>query len=160
MTAWLAFCLSCCVLVSFAVWSRKPTKARGLSVAALLVIVPVSGALMLMQRGWSVPLFPYLVDLPDGKLDVVGVHLIPERAIYLTLLIGGEPRLYVLPWNAQGASQIQRGMEGGQGNGKLKVKKRTGKTNDEEFPLELHGEPQASLPEKQPEQSYQYERQG
>ena len=38
-------------------------------------------------------------------------------------------------------------------------KKRTGHAEDD-FPMELHGAPQPSHPEKQPETAYQYERQG
>lgn len=159
MTAWLISSFAACILTSFAVWSRYPTRARGITVLALLMVVPLSGVTMLVQRGWSAPLVAYLVDLPEGKMEVVGVYLVPETAIHLTLLVGSEPRLFVLPWSAGGASQLQRLMEGGAGGGKIKAKKRTGKTRDDEFPLELHGEPQPSLPEKMPEQSFEYERQ-
>ena len=154
MISWLALSLALCTITSIAVWSRRPTKARGLAVIALLAVVPLSGGLLLVQRGWAAPLVPYLAELPEGEIDVFGVRLIPEQAIYLMLSVGGEPRLFVLPWNAKAASELQRLMEKGEG---VKAK-RKGKTKDDETPLEFWGQPQRSHPEKQPETSYEYER--
>lgn len=160
MITWLALSTALCTITSLAIWSRRPTQARGLAVAALLAIVPASGGLLLMERGWAVPIVPYLADLPDGEITVHGAKLIPEVAIYLWLDIAGEPRAFRLDWNAEAASKLQRLMEGREGTGEIKATKRTGLTERDAFPLELHGAPQKPLPEKQPEQSFEYERQG
>lgn len=155
MISWLALSTALCTVTSLAVWSRRPTQARGLAVAALLAIVPISGGLLLIQRGWAAPIVPYLAELPDGEIEVHGFRLIPEVAIYLWLDVEGEPRAFVLPWNAGAASQLQRLGEKGEG---VKAKKRVGNPKEDESELEFHGEPQKPLPEKQPETSFQYER--
>jgi hypothetical protein len=117
----------------------------------------MSGGLLLIQRGWAAPIVPYLAELPEGEIDVFGVRIVPEQAIYLMLSVNDEPRLFVLPWNAKAASELQRAME--QGNG-VKAKKRAGNPKEDESELEFHGEPQRAAPEKQAEPSFQYERQG
>lgn len=156
MIAWLGLSTALCTITSLAVWSRRPTQARGLAVAALLAIVPMSGGLLLIQRGWAAPIVPYLAELPEGELTVDGFRLVPEQAIYLMLSVDGEPRLFVLPWDAEAASKLQRLGEKGEGV-QARRKKRTGHADDD-FPMELHGAPQPSHPEKQPETAYQYER--
>jgi hypothetical protein len=153
--SWLILSASLAAITSIAVWSRRPTMARGLAVIALLVVIPLSGGLLLVQRGWATPLVPYVSELPEGEIEVHGFRLIPDVAIYLMLSVDGEPRLFVLDWNAKAASQLQRAMEQGQG---VKAKKRKGRAHEDDAPLEFHGKPQESLPEKQPEQSYEYQR--
>lgn len=155
MTAWLALSLCFAVSASIAIWSRRPTQARGLAVIALLAVVPLSGGLLLVQRGWAAPIVPYLADLPSGDITVHGARLIPEVAIYVWLEVDGEPRAFRMPWNAKAASELQRAMEAGKG---VKAKKRTGKPKRDESPLEYHGAPQRAHPEKMPEQSFEYER--
>lgn len=155
MTVWLGLSLALCAVTSIAVWSRRPTMARGLAVIAMLAVIPLSGVLLFSQRGWARPVVPYLSQFPDGELQVDGVRLVPEVAIFLMLSDGGEPRLFVLPWSAKAASELQRLMEKGQG---VKAKKRMGNPKEDESELEFHGEPQRSLPEKQPETPFQYER--
>ena len=79
----------------------------------------------------------------------------PQHEVGIPCQPAGEPRAFRLPWNAKAASELQRLMEKGEG---VKAKKRTGHTDDDELPMEFMGEPQASLPEKQPEAAYEYER--
>lgn len=156
MIAWLGLSTALCTITSLAVWSRRPTQARGLAVAALLAIVPLSGGLLLVQRGWAAPVVPYLAELPEGEITVHGARLLPEVAIYVWLEVNGEPRAFRLPWDAKAASELQRAMEAGNG---VKAKKRQGKDKPaDNSPLEFHGQPQPAHPEKQPEPSFQYER--
>jgi hypothetical protein len=158
--SWLFLSTALCTITSLAIWSRRPTRARGLAVIALLAIVPISGGLLASERGWPVTPLPLLADLPEGEMTVHGVSLVPEAAIFLMLDVGQGPRLFALPWNAEAASKLQRLMEGREGSGEIKATKRTGLTDEDAFPLELHGAPQPSHPDKLPETSMRYERQG
>lgn len=158
MIAWLALSTALCTITSLAVWSRRPTMARGAAVAALLIVVPLSGLLLTTQRGWPVVPIPHVSALPDGEMDVLGAYMVPGEAIYLTLRVGDYPRLFVLSWNAEAASKLQRLMEGREGTGEIKATKRTGLTEEDSFPLEMHGAPQKPMPNKQPEAVNRYER--
>lgn len=160
MMTWLTLSTALCTITSLAIWSRRPTQARGLAVGALLAVVPLSGALLASERGWPVEILPLIAELPDGEITVHGAKLIPEVAIYLWLDIAGEPRAFRLDWNSEAASKLQRLMEGREGTGEIKATKRTGLTERDAFPLELHGAPQKPMPEKQPEAAPRYERQG
>lgn len=157
MIAWLVFSAAIAANASIAIWSRRPTHARGMAVLALLVTVPLSGGLLLTQRGWSTPIVPYLAELPSGEIVVDGVRIVPGKSITVTLHADGASRLFELPWDAQTASQLQRMLEGGEEIRATRREKKTGRPDDD-FPMEFHPRPQPSYPEKQPEQSFEYER--
>lgn len=157
MIGWLALSLVLGAVTYLAAWSRLPTKARGLTVLAFALALPASGALLLTNRGWPAELVPYITTIPDGEHSVLGVKLLPEVAIFLMLDIEGNPRLFQLPWNAEQASRLQRMQE--EGNGDVKARKK-GKSEDDDYPLMFHAQPQAATPDKQPEQpGMTYERQ-
>jgi hypothetical protein len=144
MTLWLIITLSLASVAWCAVWARFPSKARWLAVAAFVVASPAAGASLLLSMGWAVPLYP-VMTMPSGEIEVLGVKLVPEEAIYV---MSGEPRLYVLPWNPATASKLQRMMEGAEGEGKIKAKL-TGNYAPGEFYME--GSPM-NVPEKPEEQ--------
>lgn len=48
---------------------------------------------------------------PDGQLTVLGARIDVDVAIYV-MIDGAEPRLYVLPYSEQAASQLQKAMDG------------------------------------------------
>lgn len=148
MTSWLALSAALGGIAYFAAWSRYPTKARGLTVAAFALSLPISGALILHARGWSAPVVPYLVTIPEGELDVLGAKMVPEVAIYIWLDVGGSPRAFELPWDAKTASELQRALEDGNG---VKAKRPKGNADDEEYPMIFYPNPQPAAPEKQPE---------
>ena len=52
---------------------------------------------------------------PSGPLTVLGARIDVDVAIYVMLDgpgVGGAPRLYVLPYSEQAASQLQKAMDG------------------------------------------------
>ena len=52
---------------------------------------------------------------PSGPLTVLGARIDVDKAIYVMIdaaVVGGEPRLYVLPYSEQAASQLQKAMDG------------------------------------------------
>lgn len=148
MTWWYCLTLLLGLFAYLAAWSRVPSKARGLTVLCFLISAPLSGAILIVNAGWAVPLVPYLTDLPEGETTVEGVRLEPEVAIYVMLDANGSPRLYRLPWDAQTASKLQRMME--RGEGQIMARKK-GRSEDNDVPLEFHERPQPSYPDKQPE---------
>lgn len=153
MTYWLIQSLVISAIASIAIWSRRPTAARGLAVVAFLASMPITGAAMLRQAGWPVEPIHYLAEIPDDA-TVSGVSLVPNVAIFIMVDIDGEPRLFRLPWNAEQANKVQRMLEKGNG-GNLKARKGHGP----EVPVELYEPPQPPTPEKQPEASgMQYQR--
>lgn len=140
MTLWLLLTLALGTVAWLAAWARIPSKARSLSIAGFLVASPVSGVCLLLSMGWAVPLYAG-VTMPSGEIEVMGVKLVPEEAIYI---MSGEPRLYVLPWNAKTASKLQRMMEGEEGKGKIKAKLKGGHAPGEFY---VEGPPM-NVPEK------------
>lgn len=155
MVGWLALSLGLGIVAYLAAWSRLPTRARGWTIWAFAVALPLSGGLMLSERGWPAPLVPYIASIPDGDITVSGIQMIPEVAIYLMLDIDGTPRLFGLPWNSEQASKLQRMME--EGDGTVKARRKKGR-DDEEFPMEFHAQPQPAAPEKKAETpGFQYQ---
>jgi hypothetical protein len=148
MIGWLALSMVLGIVAYLAAWSRLPTRARGWTIWAFAAALPLSGGLILSERGWPVELVPYLVTIPDGDHNLLGVKMIPEVSISVWLDINGTPRAFDLPWSSEQASKLQRMMEGGEGD--LKARKKKGRT-DEDFPMEFHAQPQPAAPEKQPE---------
>lgn len=52
---------------------------------------------------------------PSGPLTVLGARIDVDKAIYVMVDgpgVGGEPRLYVLPYSEQAASKLQKAMDG------------------------------------------------
>jgi hypothetical protein len=137
------------IVAYLAAWSRLPTRARGWTIWAFAAALPLSGGLILSERGWPVELVPYLVTIPEGEHALLGVKIVPEVSIGVWLDIDGTPRAFALPWNAEQASKLQRMME--QGEGGIQARKKKGKA-EYEAELEFHAEPQPAAPEKQPEE--------
>lgn len=155
MIGWLALSLVLGAVAYLAAWSRLPTRARGWTIWAFAAALPLSGVLMLSNRGWPVELVPYLVTIPEGEHTLLGVKLIPEVSIGVWLDINGVPRAFALPWNAEQASKLQRLMESGEGG--VQARRKKGRA-EYEAELEFHAEPQPAAPEKQPETpGFQYQ---
>jgi hypothetical protein len=158
MLTWLSLTLALALVTSLAIWSRYPTRARGLCVMAFLAAGIVSYAALRANDGWAATPTPYLSELP-AETEILGVKLEQDVAIYVMLDVDGTPRLFRLPWSNEQGSKLQRLMEANAENGgKLSGKK--GQPG-EDYPIEFHGEPQPPTPDKQPEAAAPtYERQG
>lgn len=144
MIAWLLITFAMGAVASFAIWSRRGTKARGLAVAAFLVCSPLAGGALATSLGWPIPYVPG-VTISDGEHDVLGFKLVEGVAIYV-LFDGETPRYYRMPWSQQSAQQLQAAAEGEDGI-KAKVPP-FDYTLDERPPL-FWPRPQPKLPEKQ-----------
>jgi hypothetical protein len=156
---WLCFNLAAAMVTSAAIWSRFPTRARGLSVLAFLATAPLTGAILVANGGWAVSPYPYVSTLPTGEAQILGVKIVQDEAIYVMLDLDGEPRLFKLPWSNEAGSKLQRLMEANAENGGKLTAKRG--QPGEDYPIEFHGEPQPATPDKQPEAAAPtYERQG
>lgn len=154
---WLALNLAAGLVTSAAIWSRIPTRARPLAVAAFLALMPVSWAIMQAGSGWAVTPTRYLAELP-ADAAILGLKFEPDVAIYLMLDVGGGPRMFRLPWSNQKASELQRLIEASNGVGGIKA--RRGQKVDGSDAT-FAGDPQPPAPEKQPETSgLNYQREG
>jgi hypothetical protein len=100
----LTVILGACAWV--AVWSRRPTRLRLLSVAAFFLSSPVALVSLAVCLGWPVPLIGGVTG-PSGDYLILGSKLMPNEAIYILIDLGNAPRYYVLPWNQDVAKQIQ-----------------------------------------------------
>ena len=156
MLTWLSLTLALALVTSLAIWSRYPTRARGLSVIALLATAPLTGAILAANSGWSVSPYPYLSELP-AETQILGVKIVQDVAIYVMLDVDGEPRLFRLPWSTQQASKLQRLIEGAEADGGSITAKRGDPGDD--FPAEFWATPQPATPDKMPEAAApQYQR--
>jgi hypothetical protein len=159
MLTWLALTLALALVTSLAIWSRHPSRARGLSVLAFLATAPLTGAILVGNGGWAVSPYPYVSELPTGEAQILGVKIVQDVAIYVMLDVDGEPRLFRLPWSNEAGSKLQRLMEANASEGGTLTAKR-GQPGDD-YPVEFWGEPQPATPDKTPEAAAPtYERQG
>lgn len=111
--SWLAITAALGGMASLAIWSRKLTRARGLSVAAFLLASPLAAIATAQALGWAIPYWPG-ITVPPGKHLLLGHKLDEPRAIYVLLDIGdGSPRHYSLEWSTKTAEAIQKAAEEG-----------------------------------------------
>lgn len=152
MTAWLLLTLAMGASAYWAIWSRYPSKARWLAVSAFLVASPMAGLTLFQSLGWAVPVTRYLAA-PEGEFNLLGVKLKPDVAIFVMLDVDGGPRLFSLPWNAEKASDLQRMMEQGEGDIKVRLQPKSGESLTGEFYL---GNPDPVAEAKPPEQHFTF----
>lgn len=120
VTAWAVLTLICAVLAILAVWARRPTGARPLSVLCLVVSLPITALAVSAPMGWAVPMMP--LTAPGGEYRVAGLKMVLGEGIYVLLDIGpGEPRHYRLPWDQEQAKKLQEMLDD-PANGGVKLK--------------------------------------
>jgi hypothetical protein len=91
-----------------AIWSRRATNARLISLLVLVPCVLVGlfsiganlGSPTYCAVGWTIP---------KGKLDVLGFKIVKDYRTYLLLNTSTEPVYCWVPYNAQQASTLQEG---------------------------------------------------
>lgn len=120
-TIWAVLVLVLAVVTSLAIWSRRGSFARGWTVAAFLVSVPVSAGALTFALGWPVPFVAGLIA-PAGDWSVLGTKMIVGKGIYVLLDTGDVPRHYVLPWDRKMADKIQELLDQGDANGGMRMK--------------------------------------
>lgn len=112
ITAWLILTLCLGLLASLAIWSRRPTHARGLAVASFLASMPLAALALAMALGWPIPYWPG-VTVPEGDHQLLGHKLVEGVGIYVLLDVGDVPRYYSLPWSIATAEALQKSQEEG-----------------------------------------------
>jgi len=117
-TAWFLLTLALAAVAGIAVWSRRPTHARVLAVAALVVATPLAYGAMRVALG-----------LPDdrtpaaGRYDVLGARIDVDVAIYV-LLDGVKPHHYRLPYSVGLANALQQALDAAgssEGNAQIEI---------------------------------------
>ncbi len=152
MTAWFALTIILAVPAWLAAWTRAPSKVRSLAVVSFLLASPLAGVAIFSALGSPVPLTRFSAPAV-GDYDVVGVKMVPGEGIWLLLDDGPIPTYYALPWDAKKASDIQNGINIGEG--KVRLRFRDGVAS----PEAIHPDPQPPAPEKQNTgQGFSYER--
>jgi hypothetical protein len=80
MLTWLSLNLVAALNCSTAIWSRYPTRARGLSVLAFLATAPLTWGILQANAGWAVTAAPRLPALPS-QVEMWGYKIpVPEEA--------------------------------------------------------------------------------
>lgn len=82
------------------------TNPRRRQAGAFMIIAAASVAVPLASLGYPTPW------RPTGTLTVLGVQVDVDKAIYVMVSTGGEPRLLVLPYSEQAAQQLQQAQDG------------------------------------------------
>jgi hypothetical protein len=117
ITAWLILTLCLALMGIIAIWSRRPTRARPLAVAWLIIASPLAAVALAMALGWPVPYWPG-VTVPEGEHTIIGYKLSEGEGIYILLDVGGSaPRYYRLPWKNSTAEALQNAQGEGEGDG-------------------------------------------
>ena len=108
VTGWVAVTLLFGFLALAAIWARRGTMFRGLSVLAFFIAAPVVGLSAAAGLGWSVPIIPYVTAGGGDDYRVLGVKMVQNVAIFALLDTGqSEPRYYRMPWDQETADELQ-----------------------------------------------------
>ena len=101
-----------------AIWSRAGTWARPAAVTLFLVGLPLIAAAGVHSLGHHRPI-NLAWELGKGEYLILGVKMEQDRAIYLYLEAPDrlEPWPLVLPWDNETANEIQKAMDGSEGEG-------------------------------------------
>ena len=101
-----------------AIWSRKDTWARPAAIVLLLAALPTIAAAGVHTLGHHRPI-NLAWELGRGEYLILGVKMEQDKAIYLYLEAPDrlEPWPLVLPWDNETANEIQKAMDGSEGEG-------------------------------------------
>lgn len=105
-----------CVLLGAAllvVWSRKDIPLiRAMAAPAAVLAAVVAAVTVGNTLGFAVPLISG-VTAPAGEVVVISAKMEPNKGIYITLDLPGEPKLFWLPWDKETAQELQDLLDGG-----------------------------------------------
>ncbi|OCP19376.1 MULTISPECIES: hypothetical protein [unclassified Ensifer] len=92
-----------------AIWSRRDTWGRLLTVLLFIVGLPAIAIVAVESLGWHKPL-ALVWDFQPGEHRVLAAKLVQDEAIYLYIddPIRSEPRPIILPWSNDMANRIQK----------------------------------------------------
>jgi hypothetical protein len=154
MTVWLALAVAVLFAAAawLAIWSRRGTWARPAAIVLFLIGLPVIAAASVHTLGHHRPI-NLAWELGKGEYLILGVRMVQDKAIYLYLETPDrqEPWPLVLPWDNETANQIQKAMDGAEGQGDQgegKIMMNYDPSLDDN-PLQFHHLPvQKALPDK------------
>lgn len=106
ISVWILLTVVLGVSAWSAVWSRRPTIGRAMSVLVFLSGSPIAFVSVAFCLGWPVPLIGGITG-PAGEYTVLGQKLVANKAIYVMIDVGNVPRYYVLPWDQNAAKKMQ-----------------------------------------------------
>ena len=75
VTSWLILSIIFGALANIAIWSRRPTRWRGMSVAAFLVAMLAAAVALGAPLGRAIPYWPG-ITVPEGKHPLIGHKLV------------------------------------------------------------------------------------
>lgn len=140
-TAWLALSLTLAAMAWLAIWSRRATVGRTLSVAMLPAFAVVAALALYTPLGRPIPLAP-----PAGEYTVLGARIDVDVAIYALLDDGkGEPVYYRLPYSEAQAKALQEAMNG-EGGASAKIDGDGGASFEGEPPVTEDANKRAETP--------------
>lgn len=93
-------------ILVIAIGAIAATNPRRRQAIAFTIVAAASVAIPLAALGYPTPW------RPAGTLTVLGVQVDVDKAIYVMVSTGGEPRLFVLPYTEQAAQQLQEAQDG------------------------------------------------
>jgi hypothetical protein len=103
-----------------AIWSRRATPARHVSMAVLLLGFVAVAVVAVEAMGFPKPLTS--AWRMNGEARVIGIKMVQDVAIYIYVDRGpGAPRSYVMPWSNAMASKLQGLFDEGE-NGEFMMK--------------------------------------
>lgn len=140
---WILLTMVLGMVALFAVWSRRGTAERGITVA--LFVVASAFSYFALQEPLGHPDYD---RVPPGEWTVLGARIDVDVAIYAMLDNGtGEPHLYRLPYSAGQADKLQQAIDATAANAAGGVEAQA----DSEGEIEFHPKPVEANPEKIPE---------
>lgn len=110
-----------------------------------MVLFLLGSTLELVGRGKPVNLEIRQLWINESK--IISYYLVENTAIYLWLLVEGEPRYYVLPWDMKKAKQLHNTSKEKGGSGKATFRWPYLKTDSESLP-DIYETPQLPSPLK------------
>lgn len=108
LASWFILSLAGGLLTLSAVWSRKITRWRLVTLLGYLASIVVTGGAVLVSQGWASPCYLLL----PGKYSMISYLPVPEETIYLFLDTEYGPKTCYIPWDNGKADQLKKDEEG------------------------------------------------
>jgi hypothetical protein len=109
---WLASTLAMAGVTWLAIRAYSQPRSRAYVIGALVAasVAALPAAFLPLSHGapWAPPV---------GTYALLAASMGQDKGIYVLLDVNGEPRLFVMPWNAWQANQIQAAMDSVNGGG-------------------------------------------
>lgn len=146
--------IMCFLLAGFAylaIWSRRPTYLRTLSIITLPIGLVISILLATLPLGHPTKCI-FGLTIPKGQYAVLGMKIIKDDKIFLFLDSGKEPLSCYIPYSNETASKLQETFNEF-GSGEISGEGSIGDAfTESEQPITVHEPPVEANPPKQQDQ--------